>query len=199
MSITAILLAGGSSLRMGVDKLSLPWDEGTVLDAALRPLVDLAEIDEVVVVVRGDRGPVFRPGRASVVVNDQAEEGMGSSLKVGVEAADPTSEAYILALGDMPLLRSALVAQLIAAWRAIGKGILVPVFEGRRGHPVVLSGKYREALLASSGDVGARHLVARNEQDTVYYQVADPAVVADLDTPEGYQAMAARGLAQCED
>jgi molybdenum cofactor cytidylyltransferase len=190
--ISAIVLAAGSSRRMGADKLSLPWGDGTVLDAALRPFLGLPEIDEVVVVVRGAAAPVFAPGRATVLVNEKADEGMGSSLRVGVGGADPTAEAYILALGDMPELGTDLVAHLLAAWRSSGKGILVPVFEGRRGHPVVMSGKYREALLASSGDVGARRVLAKNEWDTVLHPVSDPAVVTDFDTHEGYRALAAR-------
>ncbi|HVN32247.1 MAG TPA: nucleotidyltransferase family protein [Thermoanaerobaculaceae bacterium] len=190
--ISAIVLAAGSSRRMGADKLSLPWGDGTVLDAALRPFLGLPEIDQVVVVVRGGAAPVFAPGRATVLVNEKADEGMGSSLRVGVGGADPTAEAYVLALGDMPLLGADLVAHLLAAWRSSGKGILVPVFEGRHGHPVVMSGKYREALLASCGDVGARPVLAENEADTVLYPVSDSAVVTDFDTHEGYQALAAR-------
>jgi molybdenum cofactor cytidylyltransferase len=177
---------------MGADKLSLPFGEGTVLDAALRPFLELPGIDEVIVVVRGPSPPVFKPGQAKVLINREADEGMGSSLRVGVGGADAGAEAYVLALGDMPELGANLIAQELAAWRSSGKGILVPVFEGRRGHPVVISGKYREALLASSGDVGARQLVAENEWDTVLFEVSDPALVTDVDTHEGYQALTAR-------
>ena len=190
--VSAIVLAAGSSRRMGADKLSLPWGDGTVLDAALRPFLELPGIDEVVVVVRGGAAPVFACGRAIVLVNEETDEGMGSSLRVGVGGADAQADAYVLALGDMPELGADLIAQELAAWRSSGKGILVPVFEGRRGHPVVMSGKYRKDLLASSGDVGARRLVAENEWDTVFFEVSDPAVVTDVDTHEGYQALAAR-------
>jgi molybdenum cofactor cytidylyltransferase len=189
--ISAIVLAAGSSRRMGADKLSLPWGDGTVLDAALRPFLGLAEIDEVVVVVRGGALPVFVSGRARVLVNEHADEGMGSSLRVGVAGADPTAEAYVLALGDMPGLGADRVRSLLAAWRGSGKGILVPVFEGRRGHPVVMAGSYRGALLASSGDVGARRLLAENREDLALCEVMDPAVVADLDTSGDYEALAA--------
>jgi molybdenum cofactor cytidylyltransferase len=164
-----------------------------VLDAALRPFLALAEIDEVVVVVRAGALPVFAPGRARVLVNENADEGMGSSLRVGVAGADPAAEAYVLALGDMPGLRADRVRSLLATWRGSGKGILVPVFEGRRGHPVVIAGSYRAALLASSGDVGARRLLAGNEGDVALCEVLDPAVVTDLDTSEDYEMLALRG------
>lgn len=189
--ISAIVLAAGSSRRMGADKLSLPWGDGTVLDAALRPFLGLAEIDEVVVVVRAGAAPAFRPGRARVLLNEGAEEGMGSSLRVGVAGADPTAEAYVLALGDMPGLREDLVRFLLATWRERGKGILAPVFDGRRGHPVVIASSYRDALLASSGDVGARRLLAEHEEDVACVEVMDQAVVADLDTSGDYEALAA--------
>lgn len=191
--VSAIVLAAGSSRRMGADKLSLLWGDGTVLDAALRPFLDLPEIDEVVVVVRAGAAPVFRPGRARVLVNENANEGMGSSLRVGVAGANPAAEAYVLALGDMPGLRANRVRSLLATWRGSGKGILVPVFDGRRGHPVVIAGSYRDALLASSGDVGARRLLAENEWDVELCKVMDPAVVTDLDTSEDYEALALRG------
>jgi len=190
--IAAIVLAAGASRRMGVDKLSLPWGDGTVLDAALRPFLELDEIGEVVVVVRGGAAPAFRKGRAAVLINEGAEEGMGSSLRVGIAGASPETEVFILALGDMPALGSELVAKLLTAWRSSGKGILVPTFEGRRGHPVVLSGRYREALMASGKDMGARALIAENESDTVLCEIEDAAVVADLDTPEGYASLAAK-------
>ena len=115
--ISAIVLAAGSSRRLGADKLSLPWGDGTVLDAALRPLLGLPEIDEVVVVVGSGARPVFAPGRATVLVNENAAEGMGSSLRVGVGGADPRAEAYVLALGDMPELGANLVGHLLVAWR----------------------------------------------------------------------------------
>ncbi len=190
--ISAIVLAAGSSRRLGADKLSLRWGGGTVLDAALRPFLALPEIGEVVVVVRGGAAPVFVPGRAIVLINENADEGMGSSLRVGVAGADPGADAYVLALGDMPELSADLVARLLAAWRASGKGILVPVFEGRHGHPVVMSGRYREALLGSSGDVGARPILAGNEWDTALHAVGDPGVVSDLDTLDAYRALVAR-------
>jgi molybdenum cofactor cytidylyltransferase len=189
--ISAIVLAAGSSRRTGADKLSLPWGDGTVLDAAIRPFVACPEIDEVVV-VRASGASALQASRATVLVNEHADEGMGSSLRIGVAGADKHAEAYVLALGDMPELSAELVSKLLASWRASGKGILVPAFEGRRGHPVVMAAKYREALLASSGDVGARRLVAENEGDTVQFDVTDPAVVTDIDTAEGYRALAAR-------
>lgn len=191
--LSAIVLAAGSSRRMGADKLSLPWGDGTVLDAALRPFLELPEIDEVVVVVRGGALPVFVQGRARVLVNEHADEGMGSSLRVGVAGANPRADAYVLALGDMPGLGEDFLRTLLATWRGSGKGILVPVFDGRRGHPVVISGAYREALLASSGDVGARQLLAENTWDVALCEVMDPAVVSDLDTSEDYEALAPRG------
>ncbi|HNX49595.1 MAG TPA: nucleotidyltransferase family protein [Thermoanaerobaculaceae bacterium] len=214
--VSAIVLAAGFSRRMGIDKLSLPWGDGTVLDAALRPFLALPEIDEVIVVVRLGPAPGLAPSRATVLVNESADEGMGSSLRAGVRGANPEAEAYILALGDMPLLGSDLVAHLLATWRSSGKGILVPVYrasrdflpaspwgtggrcacpsasiDGRRGHPVVIAGRYRDALLASSGDVGARRLLADNEWDIEPCEVTDPAVVTDIDTCEGYQKLAA--------
>lgn len=178
----AIVLAAGFSRRMGADKLGLPWEGGTVLSAALRPFLALPELDPVLLVVRPGQDP-GEVGRACVVENPEAAEGMGASLRVGVAATPPDTACFVLGLGDMPGLSTATVRGLLAAWRAGEHGILVPTFAGRRGHPVLVAGSYRDDLLRVRGDVGAREVIRAHAEDARFHAVDDPAVVLDLDAP----------------
>jgi len=173
----AILLAAGASHRMGRDKMVLPWRGGTVLGCAVSAF---RECDEVIVVTRPGFVPPPDVTGVRFVVNPDPSEGMASSLRCGVLAA-PDADAWLLGLGDMPDLTPVLVRTVRDAFAG---GIVVPVFEGRRGHPVMFGARYREALLTVRADVGAREIVRSNAADVVQVTVSDPAILRDLDTPE---------------
>jgi molybdenum cofactor cytidylyltransferase len=181
--IRGILLAAGSSVRMGCDKLGLPWRGATVLAATLERWTAVREIDEVLLVRRAAEPDGAGP-RVRTVVNTGADEGMGSSLRVGAQAVPPHTDAVVVGLADMPEVASATIAALVAAWRPLGpRAIVAPVFRGRRGHPVVFGADHLPALRALRGDRGARDLLKEHAADVVLVPVDDPGVLVDLDSP----------------
>jgi molybdenum cofactor cytidylyltransferase len=181
VKIVAIVLAAGSATRMGVDKLALPWEGSTVLERAVAPFLASARLAEVVLVVQpGFRVPENLAG-ARVVENPEHREGMGASLRAGVAAAD--ADAWLVALGDMPRVASSTVEAVIDAVLEQTHGLVVPAYRERRGHPVAITAKYREALLQVRGDFGARGLLRDHPGDLRLLPVDDPGVVFDLDTP----------------
>jgi molybdenum cofactor cytidylyltransferase len=198
--IVAIVLAAGSSRRMGRDKLGLPWHGSTVLECALRAYTLAREVHEVIVVLRpdgvwGDGSGLRAPfsGRGAThdairnvrcVPNPLADSGMASSLRLGVASAPEGVEAFVLGLGDMPELEAATVDGAIRRWRQAGVGILRPVFRDRPGHPVIMAARHRFELLACQGDAGAREIMARHPDDTVLWPVEHAGVVFDVDTRE---------------
>jgi molybdenum cofactor cytidylyltransferase len=107
---------------------------------------------------------------------------MGHSLVCGVRALTHAA-GWIVALADMPRVRPETIATLVARLRA-GARIAVPVWDGRRGHPVGFSASCRDELLALRGDSGARALLERHAADVVRVPVDDPGVVQDVDTLE---------------
>lgn len=180
--VRGILLAAGSSRRMGRDKLALPWADGTVLSATLARWTAVQDLHEVLL-VRRHAGTESWP-RVRCVENPDADEGMGSSLRTGARALPEDTEAVVVGLADMPEVAAGTLESLIAAWRPLGpRGIVAPVFGGRRGHPVVLGSHHLAALRTVRGDEGARTILKDNAGDLVLVPVDDPGVLLDLDTP----------------
>ncbi len=183
MYVSAILLAAGRSTRMGTNKLSLCYKGQPVLHRSLAPLLASPLVSEVIVVVNSSSSlPIDRDG-CTVVVNHEADSGMASSLRAGVAAASADADAYLVCLADMPAITEALIATLVEAYRQSGKKIVVPVHEGRNGHPVIFGAECKEQLLRIEGDVGAREVIRENSGMAEYVSVDDPAVVFDIDTP----------------
>jgi len=195
--IAGILLAAGASTRMGgANKLLLPYRGEPMVCGPARALLE-AGLRPVVVVVGHDADAVERALEhlpVHTVVNPDFREGMGASLRAGVEALAPDAEAVAVALGDLPTLSGRSVRAVVEAFRASPRGIAVPVFRGRRGHPVVFDlCRYRAALAAVHGDRGARAVVAAHPGDVLEVPVDDPGVVQDVDTPEAYEGLRLEG------
>jgi len=181
--IVGVLLAAGASLRMGRDKLSLPWRGTSVLSATLEAWTSVEELDEILLVLRRE-GPALQRDKVRTLVNVGAEEGMGSSLRVAARALSAGTEAVVVGLADMPDIASSTVRTLIDAWRPLGPvGIVAPVFQARRGHPVVFGAGHIPALQALGGDEGARSILESQAADVRLVAVQDPGVLLDLDTP----------------
>jgi CTP:molybdopterin cytidylyltransferase MocA len=188
MMIVSIVLAAGSSTRMGRPKMLLPLGDRTVLAAAVQPHLD-AGVDRVVVVLGDRSGEVIAKAgiaadpRLRVIVNAEWAQGMSSSIRRGLaEAAD--ADAALIALGDEPGLAAERIRRLIRAWRP-GVPVVVPVQDGRAGHPVLFDRGLFGELAALTGDVGARELVRRHWDAATTIEAAP---LADLDTEADYRA-----------
>jgi molybdenum cofactor cytidylyltransferase len=187
--ISAILLAAGESKRMGVDKLSLPLRRKTVLEHCFKALLR-SEAKEVIVVL-GIRNKklktVFRMPKVKTVVNPFFDRGMSASIRIGLQAIHPGSHGILIALGDHPLLKTRTIDGLIHAFEKGTKGIIVPSFRGRRGHPVIFHRRYKKELSDLQGDVGGRFIVERHPDDVRLVPVKSRGVVIDIDTWEDYK------------
>lgn len=184
MSVAAILLAAGSATRFGSDKLlhPLPHDVPIAVQAA-RHLGAVFE-GNVFVVIRPEvkaLSDLFRSEGCKVVMCENAAEGMGASLACGVRAAG-AADGYLVALGDMPFIRTSTIA---AVRDALSGGALLaaPYFRGRRGHPVGIARAFRAELEAMKGDEGARRLLEAHPDKLIKIPVGDPGVIRDIDTP----------------
>jgi molybdenum cofactor cytidylyltransferase len=139
-----------------------------------------------------------RPGAASLdthpmsvrlafTVNEGYVSGMLSSVQAGFRALSEDAEAAVIMLGDQPFLPARVVDAVVAAYREGGKGIVIPVFRGRRGHPVLVDMKYRDEVLALDPSDGLRRLMRVHPADIREVEVDDQNILRDLDTPEDYQ------------
>lgn len=184
--ITALVLAAGTSSRMGEPKPLLRLASGPVLAEVLRS-VRASRVGETIVVLGHEAGKV-RSGisfdGARVVENPSFREGMSSSLKLGVTALSPDCEAFFVVLGDEPFVRPTTYDALIAARERTKARIAVPTFEGVRGNPVLIDRSLEREVDALTGDRGCRALRLAHPEETVEVPVDDPGVLIDLDTPE---------------
>lgn len=180
-NIVGLLLAAGSATRFGSDKLRHPLPHGVsiAVQAArqLRP-----EVSRVIAVVRpaiAELSKSLQDEGCDVVVCENADDGMGASLACAARAAGD-ADGYLIALGDMPFVRRTSIAAVRAALEA-GAPLAAPFFRARRGHPVGISARFREQLLALRGDEGAKQFLSTAA--IVKIPVGDPGVVRDIDTP----------------
>jgi molybdenum cofactor cytidylyltransferase len=190
----AIVLAAGMSTRMGAHKVLLPLGATTVIAHVVDALARSA-IDRTFVVVghEGARVAEALAGHAATIVaNPDYAAGMLSSVRAGLRALPGECGAALIALGDQPRIDAALVDAMLRAFAASGKGIVVPVFGGARGHPLLCSTRYRDEILAAYDEVGLRGLLGAHADDVLELRAADAAVLADLDTPDDYARERAR-------
>jgi molybdenum cofactor cytidylyltransferase len=192
--ISAILLAAGESRRMGRSKQLLPWHGKTLLQHSLESIINSA-VDETILVLghEADRiGKSLPAFPVKIVINPYYKQGMASSLRRGLLAMDPGSEAFLVLLADQPGIGPEIINTLIRTFRqaAPRRGIVRPVYRGRPGHPVLIGTQYLEETLQLQGDVGARRILMNHPGDILEIAVDQDAVLKDIDTPEEYQKYA---------
>ncbi len=111
---------------------------------------------------------------------------MLSSVQAGFRALPAEAEAAVVMLGDQPFLAPAAVDKVIGTYREGGKGIVIPTFQGRRGHPILIDLEFREEVLALDPAEGLRGLVLAHAGDIGEVEAGDPNILRDMDTPEDY-------------
>lgn len=189
--VAAVVLAAGTSSRMGRNKLLADLG-GTPMIARTVKAISPA-VDHVIVVTGRDAAQVeavLGEQPASFVHNPDFTNGLSTSLKRGLEAVGHDSDAVLVVLGDMPLVDAATVRKLVAAFNpAEHRSICVPVHSGQRGNPVLWGRQHFEALMSLHGDRGARQLFDQHADELVEVEMPGGAVLTDADTPEALAAM----------
>ena len=183
MHVTGVVLAAGSSRRLGCDKRTLRLDTGeTLLQHSVARLLEV--VDDVVVVLRSTDSALAAslPTRSlQVCMNSQPQRGMGFSLRQGI-AASADADGWLVLPVDLPFLRVETIARARSVLRP-GRAV-VPVCHGRRGHPVALSAYFAPQLLGLDGDAGARRLLDREHDRVHWMNVHDPGIYRDIDQPQ---------------
>ena len=187
--ISGVILAAGSSVRLGGGKQLLELGGVPLLQHVIDAAA-AARLDEVVVVL-GDRADEIRAALSlddgvRTVVNADHARGMGTSLRVGLEAADPSSAAAAVLLGDQPGVTAALVDEVVDRFRSSEADVVRPTYEGTPGHPVVIRRSAWDAALELTGDEGLRAVLGRLSVDEVEMHRPPP---LDVDTPEDLRAL----------
>ena len=193
--IAGLILAAGESSRMGTDKATLAYRGRTFLEAIVQTLGE-ADIERIVVVLGHHAEEIQRQieiGAAQVVINPDYRSGQTSSLQVGLRSliADDL-EAILLCLVDHPAICAETVRRIVATFRQCGTPVVIPTYQGRRGHPVLLGRQVFHELLQLASGAGADSVVRRYRPATQFVEVEDEGIIKDVDDTESYQRLSCR-------
>jgi molybdenum cofactor cytidylyltransferase len=183
--IAGILLAAGSAQRFGAPKLLHPLHAGVPVAAMAAQALMQVLPNTLAVVKPGDHAliKVFTELGLQVVENPLADEGMGTSLAAGVNAAATTrADGWLIMLADMPWIQPATISALADRLES-GASIVAPVCAGQRGHPVGFSSHWLQPLRDLCGDKGARDLITDNLDALELLATEDAGVLQDIDFP----------------
>jgi molybdenum cofactor cytidylyltransferase len=186
--IWAVILAAGKSERMGRPKLLLPFGEKTIIETVIQNVL-LSKVDKVLVVLGSGREKVEQKIESfpvESVFNPRFSEGMHSSVQCGFQAVPGNTRAALVVLGDQPSVSQTTIDRLIDAFEKTGKGIILPVHKGRRGHPTLIDMKYRAEIGQLSPDIGLRQIVHDHPEDVVEVELETSSILQDIDDREDY-------------
>jgi molybdenum cofactor cytidylyltransferase len=200
--IAAVVLAAGSSRRMGAAKLLLPLAGKAIISHVVDAVASADGVSPIVVVTGANEAlmkDALRDRDVSFVHNaDFADGEMLSSIKAGV-AALPRCDAFFIVLGDQPGISPRTIELLAQAWGTSHGRIIVPSFRGKRGHPICLPSDGIDEILALPRDATLKDYVNRHVDALMSIEVDDPAVVVDVDTPQEYRRLIETGSVSCHE
>jgi molybdenum cofactor cytidylyltransferase len=187
--IRAIVLAAGESSRMGTNKLLLPYKGKTIITVLINNIIQ-SEINGITVVLGAFRKEIEAELSGLPVTtcfNRDYTKGMLSSVQCGFLNLPENTDAAMVFQGDQPLITTSVINRIISEYRSAGKGIAIPVYQGKRGHPVIINTKYSMAINHLNPGLTLRDLIHRNLQDVVEVDLQDPGILKDVDTRDDYQ------------
>ena len=190
-NVAAILLAAGRSERMGAFKPLLPFGRKTVVESCIDYLKRGGV--QTIVVVLGHRADDLRKQLANTsvgfAVNPDPNSEMSASIASGVRELPPQTKATIIALTDQPAIPVEIVATIINVWKTTDAKLIVPEYQGRGGHPVLVDLCFRKELLALDQQRGLRALFEAHRGQVRRLRVKSPFIARDIDTWEDYGAL----------
>ena len=186
--LAAVILSGGASQRMGSPKALLPYQGRPflehLLDVTRHPKISARRV--VLGVHAEPIAKAIHLPADEVVINADWEKGQLSSIQAALKSLPEGIDGMLLCLVDHPLISANLVGDLIATFYAANAPIVLPVFEGRRGHPVIFSAKVFPELQAAPLEVGARAVVWAHRAELCQFPTNEEGCVLNLNDPETF-------------
>jgi molybdenum cofactor cytidylyltransferase len=190
VKLPGIILAAGSSTRMGRPKALLPLGDSTFLARLIETFYACCE--PVIVVLGGDADAVRAALAGSPVVavfNPDHQLGMLSSLQAGLTQMPAGAPGAVFTLVDHPRLKVETLQAVLQHFEQSGAEVVIPRHGGKRGHPVAISRRVADELLAMPKSGSPKDVIRGRRAATVFVDLDDPAIVEDIDTPGDYKTM----------
>jgi molybdenum cofactor cytidylyltransferase len=183
--ICTVILAAGESRRMGTPKMVLPFRGTTILEQVILNVKN-SGAGNIMVVLGAWRENIEKMLSKSEVdwcFNRNFSSGMLSSVLCGL---DNTHGSFMVIPGDQPLITSGSINMVIEKFGSSGKGIIVAMYNGKRGHPVIIHEKYRNEIKYIEPSKGLREILLLHADDVLEVDTGDPGILKDFDTYEEY-------------
>ncbi len=189
--VGAIVLAAGLSTRMGTSKMLLPWgNDRTILEHIIEQLIK-SRIDHITVVTGHQAKEIkalLRPLEVDVVYNRHYRSGeMLSSVKAGLAAQPSHIAASMIVLGDQPRIQPKVLYQILSMYAETSSKLIIPSFERRRGHPVLIGRRYWGEIQKLDQRASLRDFFTQHTDDIRYLEVDTDSILQDVDTPQDYR------------
>jgi molybdenum cofactor cytidylyltransferase len=188
--VAAILLAAGRSERMGAFKPLLPFGETTVIRTCIQNL-RAAGVEDIMVVLGHRAGELQRTVSdldLRFATNSDPTSEMSASIACGIRESLSQTRASLIALTDHPAVPSDVIRAIVSEW-ASGEKLVVPEFEGRGGHPVLVDLSFSEELLNLHPCGGLRAFLKAHHEQVRRLPVNSPFIARDMDTWDDYRAL----------
>jgi molybdenum cofactor cytidylyltransferase len=187
--IWAIILAAGESKRMGSPKMLLPFMGITIIENVIAN-VSGSKVDNIMVVLGADRDSIVKLIRTKAVnycYNENYKDGMLSSVMCGFRNIPIDHSAVLVFQGDQPLITPKAINSVIEVYLSSGKGIVIPVYESKRGHPILIDRKYRNEIQKLNPAEGLRSLALKYSDDVLEVNTDVAGILRDFDTYDEYK------------
>ena len=187
--IWAIILAAGESKRMGSPKMLLPFMGITMIENVIAN-VSGSKVDNIMVVLGADRDSIVKLIRTKAVnycYNENYKDGMLSSVMCGFRNIPIDHSAVLVFQGDQPLITPNAINSVIEVYLSSGKGIVIPVYESKRGHPILIDRKYRNEIQKLNPAEGLRSLALKYSDDVLEVNTDIAGILRDFDTYDEYK------------
>jgi molybdenum cofactor cytidylyltransferase len=187
--IWSIILAAGESKRMGFPKMLLTFNGTTMIEKVIQNVGE-SNSDGILVVLGASRDRLLDLiGKYDVrhCFNEDYKDGMLSSVQCGFRNLPQDIEAVLVFQGDQPFIGASVINAVIMEYRSSEKGLVIPTYRGRRGHPLLLSGKYFEEVYELDKKEGLRAMTYIHPDDILEVETGDPGIMRDIDTYDEYK------------